>query len=352
VLAAMFLTSCATKLHIRAGSRDAGTASIPDRFRTGIDERCPRPAYLVGVACAGTLADAQRQAAAMIAEQVQATVRSETASRVDEKTRLHEGSRVEELRVQGRSDIRVRATLDVGGLVRVVNTTTVGGESCALACLSCDEAARQHRAELAKAHAEMQRLAGDARDLLGQGDVLAAVQMMGRLREQYDKQRQLALAIQAFAADDPPTDVDADVQALESELRARRGSLCATVAVTVRTGQDRTVLADRLRQAIEAAAVDGLSRRGIRTKTPADLTLNIDLALQSEVFSLEPLTITHLGGWLSLVASDSGKVIRAASISPGATRASRPTLEAAALRSAELAGDELDPLLTEWLGPE
>jgi hypothetical protein len=348
----MLLTSCATEPNVRASSGDAGTTSIPDRFRTGIDPRCPRPAYLVGVACAGTLADAQRQAAAMIAEQVRATVRSETASRTDEKTRLHEGSRVEELRVQGRSDVRVRATLDVGGLVRVVDTTTVGGESCVLACLSRDEAAQQHRTELAKVHAEMQRLAGEARDALGQGDLLAAVPMLGRLREQHQKQRQLALAIQAFAADDPATDVDADVQALEAELRARRGSLCATVAVTVRAGPDRVELADRLRQAVEAAAVDGLSRRGIRAKTPADLTLNINLALQSEVFLLRREAVAHLAGTVSLVASGSGKVIRAASISPGATRASRLTLEAAALRSAELAGDELDPLLTEWLGPE
>ncbi len=283
----------------------------------------------------------------MIAEQVSATVESEATSRYEERVRVVAEVRESELSISASSQVNVRSQLDTAGLVRVVDTAVGNQDTCVLACLSRQEAAAHQGRVLAALREEADVLLREIRGHVENHEVLAALPKVRRVREQYARQREASLLLEVFAPGSPDgRDRVRELLAAYAVLRKQRAQLVVQARVVL-TGADPAE-EGAIVAAIKSRATDALSRRDVRANSRVTHELVVEAALRCSVSS-DPTC--QMPATVTLLASG-GHSVRSGVVSSSATQASRPSREAATMRSTQMLGDEIEHMLNDWLGEE
>lgn len=354
-IAALLVVACSSRQCALEAPRAGPSRPTLDGFRMGKDPRCPRPQFLVGVACAADLAAAQRRAFAMVAEQVIAKVESEASSRYEERTRVVADRRESEMSISTSSQVNVSSQLDTAGLVRVVDTAADDQKFCVLACLSRQEAAAHQRRTLDVLREQADVLLREISQHVDNHDVLAAFPKLKRLREQCALHREATLLLEAFSpGSSDGLESERGLLSAYAALRKQRARLVVQIRCSLASTDSAASTA--IYAAIEARVVDALALRDVRTNSGVthellsgvthELLVEASLHCEAETGPTcqMPATVT--------LSVPGGQPVRSGVVSSSATRASRPSVEVASRRSAQMLGDEVEHLVNDWLGEE
>lgn len=342
-LAVALAVSCASP-GVEDRARAPG-AEPQDAFATGNHRLCPRAEYLVGTACAATLADAQRNAAAMIAEQVCVTVRSEVTIELRQQAPASARPGAGSAEGNTLSRVHVQASLDGAGLIRVVQTGQRGGQSCALSCLSKREAARQQQGRIATSRARTQQLLTQADGSLSRGQVVAALRYLPELRRLRARLSHAGALLRGFdptARPQSPALVELDERLRTIEAARRKVRLALEIEVRGAEFVPRPVAARELGGALREA----LLPMGVLFGEPASHRLRIVAHIES-VGGVAPTCKTT--ATVSLHRAASGE-LRSVTTPASGSRASRPTADHAARRSLQMTGAQVGLKVGLWFG--
>jgi hypothetical protein len=325
---------------------------VHDPFVDGDDQRCPRPSYVVGTACAPTLVDAERQALSSIIEQLSSKVTTRAIS-VHSEGILANGTVARQNYYQaGVREVASYSEVDIGGLAEVVTARATTRGVCALRCLQRARLEERRTSAESKDATAIEPAVREIRERLSRRELVAAVEKLEQLRERLADHED---AETKPASDLTPVRREAAKKALielENEMRTTRSRVLASVAVSVRLLSEDTDprIVDLIKTGLVDATLRAFDRRGLRTRGRGGylLMLEASVSLDNPEIDTPPIEV---GIRMTLLAP--GRIrVRSKTVDPTTTRADGASLHQATTTSLRHAEEELDHAIGDWFGDE